>query len=130
MPLVNREYRDINLNFIPHPGTGDIDILKDAEAVKRSVKNLVLTNFYERPFQPNLGCGIAQLLFEPMTQITESQIKLAIEEVIRAYEPRALIISTVVKADIDYHRYSATITFSIASIREPLTISLFLERVR
>ena len=99
MPASIREYTDLNLSFSKHPVTGDVARLQGADAVKRSVKNLVMTNFYERPFQPSLGCGVYQTLFEPMTTITAQKLQTIITEAIEAYEPRVKLNGVIVKLD-------------------------------
>ena len=126
----NREYRDLDLNLIPHPVTGDVNILKESEAVKRSIRNLVFTNFYERFFRRDVGSGVVQLLFEPLTVISQRLIQTAIEDVIRNYEPRAEIISVDVRASVDENGYEASILFYIVNQIEPIQVDLFLKRVR
>ena len=84
----SRKFRDIDLDFGRNIVTNDVNVVEDVIAVKRSVKNLVQTNFYERPFQPELGCGIRELLFEPFTPMTKVFLQRKIEEVLINYEPR------------------------------------------
>ena len=84
-----RTFKDLNLDFARNTVTNDVVKIEDVEAIKRSVRNLVNTNFYERPFHPELGCGVRQLLFEPFTPVTSIFIKRKVEEVITNYEPRA-----------------------------------------
>ena len=130
MPLLQKDYSDINLSFAIHPVTGDIAKLTGSSAVKRAVQNLVLTNFYERPFQPTLGCGVQQTMFEPMTAITAIKIQNIITGVIDQYEPRVSLDSVVVQMDTDHNGYRVDITFHIVNISEIAQLSLFLERVR
>jgi hypothetical protein len=82
-------YKDINLNFTRHPITGDISKLSNVEAVKRSVRNLVNTNFYERPFHPEIGSDVRAILFEPVTSLVADVLKRYVEDVINNFEPRA-----------------------------------------
>ena len=84
----SRKFKDIDLNFTRHPVSNDIGTLEDAIAIKRSVRNLIQTNYYERPFHPELGCGVRQLLFENYTPMTSIFLKRKIEEVLQNYEPR------------------------------------------
>ena len=91
-----RTYKDLNLDFTRNTVTNDVVKIEDVEAVKRAVKNLVQTNFYERPFHPELGCGIRSLLFEPFTPVTGIFIRRKVEEVITNYEPRVRLDQVVV----------------------------------
>lgn len=130
MPPIVRQFSDLDLDFIPHPVSGDIIPLKDADAVKRSVRNLVLTGIYERLFQPKLGSGITQLLFEPINPLTQTSIEVAIKDVLRQHEKRATILSVVVNVSPDENGYEVTLTFSVDQLSEILTVDMFLERVR
>lgn len=123
-------YTDIDLDFLPHPVTGDIRKKTDAEAIKRSVKTLVLTNFYERPFQPTIGSSVAGLLFEQMHPMTTVSIKDSITEVIRNFEPRVDLISVEVYPDYQDQKYDVTITFFVLNGNEPVTLEVVLERTR
>jgi phage baseplate assembly protein W len=126
----NREYKDFSLDFTEHPVTGDVLKLSGDSAVRRSVKQLILTNNYERPFQPDLGSSIVQYLFENVTPITGELIKRAIDGVIRKYEPRAEIVRIDVEVDPDKNGYQASITFFVLNGIEPITVDVFLERAR
>ena len=86
-----RVYKDLNLNFSTNPVTQDVTIVTDVNAVKRSVRNLLLTNHYDRPFHPEIGSNIPYLLFENFGPVTGNQISRAIEEVITNFEPRAIV---------------------------------------
>lgn len=130
MVKVNREYRDLDLNFEAHPVLGDVNILKEAEAVKRSIRNLILTDNYERFFNPELGSGITQLLFELVSPITERRIVTAITDTIVTYEPRADLIDVDVRVNEEQNGYTATITFYIVNLVDPISMFVFLERVR
>ena len=124
-------FKDFNLNFSKHPITGDIAKLTDIAAVKASVKNLVLTNFYERPFHPEIGSDVRNALFENMTPQIATRLGRNIEDVIVNFEPRAELISVIVNANIDRNAYEATIKFNVVnSETEEQTLNLFLERLR
>lgn len=124
-------YSDIALAFNPHPITGQIQRKLDDDAIKQSVKSLVLTNFYERPFKPDIGCSIRYLLFELFTPATKQMMENAITEVIRNYEPRAELLTVNVKENPDRHQLEATIIFRIKNRpNEPINLSVILERVR
>ena len=83
----SRKFRDIDLDFQRNFVTNDVAVVEDVIAIKRAVKNLVQTNFYERPFHPELGCGVRQLLFENFTPLTAIYMRRKIEEVLTNYEP-------------------------------------------
>ena len=101
----NKAYSDLNLNFNKNPATKDVAKLKDVEAVKRAVRNLILTNRFERPFHPEIGSDIRSLLFENMTPVVEVLLKDRIRETIEVYEPRADITDIVVTGDMDKNQY-------------------------
>ena len=117
-----RIFSDLNLNFTRNPATKDVAKLYDIEAVKRSVRNLINTNEGERPFQPTLGSGIRELLFENMSPIIETLIKDRIAETINVYEPRAELTSILIQGDIGFRVVNTT--------TEPVTITEFLQRLR
>ena len=99
-------YADIDLTFNQSPVTGDLALRFDDQAVIRSVVNLLLTNFYERPFQPNLGSNMNTFLFEPMTAITASALKTEVENVIKNYEPRVTIHTLEVTPNESHNLYN------------------------
>ena len=124
-------FKDFNFNFTRHPVTGDIAKLTNISAVKASVKNLVMTNFYERPFHPEIGSDVRRALFEPMTPQVASRLGRNIEDVIVNFEPRAELISVIVNARIDRNAYEATVKFNVVnSETDEQTLNLFLERLR
>lgn len=124
------KYTDLPTNLDIHPIKGDLMLLTNENAIKRSIINLMYTDRYERFFSPNIGAGLKAYLFENITRDTEFVIKERITETINNYEPRANLISVDVKAMPDDNAYSATITFSIANNVNPVTLGLVLRRVR
>lgn len=126
----SRKYFDLDLNFVANPVTGDVSRLTDDDAVIRSVRNLIFTNFYERPFHPEVGSGVRALLFENITPVTMINLKNAIEEVIKNFEPRVRLDLVVTRATIDSNKVEALIRFYILNNVQPTEISVFLERVR
>ena len=126
----NSLYTDLNLNFAKNPATKDISKLKDVEAVKRSVRNLILTNRFERPFHPEIGADIRALLFENMTPITEQLLKDRIQDVLEIYEPRAVLDDVIVQGDMDNNEYSATIKFYVREVPGINIVTEFLQRLR
>ena len=125
-----RRFRDIDLDFGRNVVTNDVNIVEDIIAVKRAVKNLVQTNFYERPFQPELGCGIRELLFEPFTPMTKVFLQRKIEEVLINYEPRINLQNVTVDDDQDNNRLVVDIFFYVVGVPGPQVVSTFLQRVR
>jgi uncharacterized protein len=126
----SRRWSDLDLDFRAHPVTKDIVIKTDVEAVKRSVRNLILTNRYERPFQPDIDGGVTRHLFELSTPHTKHDIETAVRIAISNFEPRAAVIDVVVGGDLDRNGFDVTITFRVVNTPDPVTIELFLERLR
>lgn len=123
-------YIDLDLNFNVHPIKKDINKHKDVKAVINSVKNLVLTNHYERLFHPEIGSNIRKMLFEPMDNITAIVIEREIREVIENFEPRVTIQTLDVVPYYDYDSFHVTLSFFIINRTEPITIKFLLERIR
>ena len=126
----SRPFRDIDLDFGRNTITNDVNVVEDVIAIKRSVRNLVQTNFYERPFQPELGCGIRELLFEPFTPMTKVFLQRKIEEVLINYEPRIQLQNVAVDDDQDNNRLVVDIYFYVVGVPGPQQVSTFLQRVR
>lgn len=124
------DFSDLDLDFIAHPTTGDIVKKTGVDALKRSVRNLILTNFYDRPFRSYIGSNAQKLLFENANPLTSNFLKDAINEVLTNYEPRIAVREIRVNFDIDNNGYNATIAFSIVNNNLPVVINLFLERIR
>lgn len=121
-------FKDFDLNFTAHPITGDVAMLTGEAAIKRSVKNLVLLNFYEVPFNPNIGSGVSRLLFEPYTPVTESNIEDAIFQVLDKFEPRINLLDVTAKGDPDRNNIDITLEFRIVNNPAPVTVEFVLER--
>jgi phage baseplate assembly protein W len=130
MSLIARTYTDIDLNFTKHPVTGDITKKKDISAISASLFNLFNTSNYERLFQPDLGSNLKQALFEPIDGITSALITDLIRNTIGNFEPRVQLEDLVVEPDYDNNGYRIFLTFFMINDPEPVTISLFLERLR
>ena len=126
----SRQFRDIDLDFNRNAVTNDVAVVEDVVAVKRSVKNLIQTNFYERPFQPELGCGIRELLFENFTPMTKIFLQRKIEEVLINYEPRIQLQNVAVDDDQDKNRLVVDIYFYVVGVPGPQVVQTFLQRVR
>lgn len=126
-----RLYKDIALSFERNAATKDVIVKKDVDAVKQSVRNLILTNHYERPFQPEIGSGISNLLFEPLDPITANSITRVIGEVITNFEPRAQLISVDAQPDYNGNSYEVTINFRVINVPgELVSLTTMLERSR
>ena len=127
----SRVYKDLNLNFTKNPVTGEIATLSDVNAVKRSVRNLLLTNHYDKPFHPEIGSNIPYLLFENFGPITGNQLARQIEEMITTYEPRANVESVECFPVSDSNRYDVRIYFYVENTPAELhEFQTFLEAVR
>ena len=127
----SRTYKDINLSFAKHPVTKDIATLTDVEAVKRSVRNLINTNFYEKPFHPEIGSDVRRVLFEPVSEPTANLLGRYVEDVIKNFEPRVELINVSSKANVDQNAYTVTIEFFVVnSPSGAQTVNVFLERLR
>ncbi len=124
------DYADLDLDFIPHPTTGDIIRKTGQDAIKRSVRNLILTNYYEKPFRPGIGSNALRLLFDNANPLTATFLKDAIMEVIRNYEPRVEMINVAVNFDIDNNGYNVDMQYVILNRNEPVITTIFLERIR
>ncbi len=126
-----RQYRDLDLFFSKKQGSGDVNKVTDIEAVKRSVRNLVLTNFYEKPFHPEIGSGIRDILFENMSPITASVLAKKVEDVIENFEPRARLISVRALPNLDRNEYEITIEFFVVNApTELVDMTVLLEVLR
>ena len=124
-------YKDIALSFEKNSNTKDVISKKDIEAVKQSVRNLILTNHYERPFHPEIGSNVTSILFEPMNPITANSLTRIIEEVIVNFEPRARLVSVDAKPNLDRNAYEVTISFYVRNIPgELVQLTTLLERSR
>jgi phage baseplate assembly protein W len=128
--MATPRYKDIDMDFKAHPTTGDAPIKEDIEAVKRSVRGLVLTSRHERPFQPQINSGIRHLLFEPLSPITAFQIRQNIINVLNQFEPRAELLEVQVIAQEEHNAFLVTIYFRVVNIPEPAMVNLTLERLR
>ena len=126
----NRTFKDLDLNFNIHPVKKDINTHSNEYAVINSIKNLVLTNHYERPFQPEVGSNIRRLLFENLDAVTAAQIQREIEETINNFEPRAGISRVTVVSAPDENGYKVELEFFVLNNTAPITINFFLERIR
>ena len=126
----SRDFIDLNLDFARNVVTNDIVKIEGVDAVKRSVKNLIQTNFYERPFHPELGCGVRELLFENFTPVTGIFIQRKVEEVITNFEPRARISQVAVNEQPDRNGIEVTVYFYVMNMPNPVSVTTVLQRIR
>ena len=125
-----RTYVDLDLDFTRHPVTNDVVKITDVDAVKRSVRNLINTQFYERPFHPELGCGVRDMLFENYTPMTGIFMRRKIEEVLRNYEPRANLSSIQVNEQMDRNAIDIVVNFYVLNLPNPVSVTTTLQRIR
>jgi hypothetical protein len=123
-------YSDFLVNFNAHPDNSQLIKNVNEDAIIRSLKNLLFTNKYERLFQPTIGSNLKNLLFEPVSPQTESNIKEEIKRLIENYEPRVNIVDLVVSAYPDRNAYIVSLTFYMTTIQDTLTINIPLIRVK
>ena len=126
----NRIYKDIDLDFGRNPVTNDVNKLTDVEAVKRSVRNLINTNHYERPFHPEIGSDVRAMLFEPMTPLTALNLQRKVAEVLNNFEPRISLQQVLASPDLDRNSYALKIMFYVVGSNQPVEVETFLERLR
>ena len=124
-----RWYTDIDLNLTPHPSSRDLTLKYDKDAVKRSLRNIMLTNDYERPFRPNFGANLRGLLFELADDITKLEIRNQITEAIEDYEPRVVIDKIYLNEDKSNNMF-VNIHYGVRGVQEPQELEVILQRVR
>ena len=123
-------YKDLNLDFQQNTATKDIQKMLDVESVKRSVRNLINTNHYEKPFHPEIGSNLRAMLFENITPQISHFIGKQIEMLIKNYEPRCRLIEVANKPNLDRNGYSVSISFYVVNSPNPVQVETFLERLR
>jgi len=125
-----RIYKDLDLDFGRNVVTNDVNKLDDAEAVKRSVRNLINTSHYERPFHPEIGSNVRAMLFEPMTPLVALNLQRKVQEVLVNFEPRARLVQIIAQPDIDRNRYGLQISFYVIGVPQIQVVESYLERLR
>jgi len=124
-------FSDVNVSFTPHPVTGKLPVLKNADAVKRAVRNLILTNFGERPYEPLYVGNVRAMLFENTDDpLIQDQLRRQIEGAIKNYEKRAKVESVVVDVKPDSNALVVKIRFMVFNERFPVDLEVAIERVR
>lgn len=123
-------FSDLDLSFIAHPITGNVGRKTNRESVRQSVKSLILTDYFERPFKSDIGCSIRYFLFELFTPPVKQQMERAIREVIKNYEPRADVFEVLVEERPDLNALTVSVAFMILNDPDPVILDVILERVR
>ena len=125
-----RVYKDLNLDFQANIATKDITKITDIEAVKRSVRNLINTNHYEKPFHPEIGSNLRAMLFELITPQMNHVISKQIELLIKNYEPRCRLVQVNTQPMFERNGYACQISFYVVNYPDPVIVESFLERLR
>ena len=126
-----RKYVDLDLFFEKKIPNNDVNTITDIQAVKRSVRNLVLLNPYEKPFHPEIGSGIRGMLFELMSPFVAAQLTKKVEDVINNFEPRARLVSVRSIPDYDRNAYEVSVEFYVVNApTELVDLTVMLERLR
>ena len=126
-----RQYTDLDLFFEKKSSDSDIQKVTDIQAVKRSIRNLVQLNTYDKPFHPEIAGGVREMLFENMSPVVSAMIARKIEDVIENFEPRARLVSVRSLPDLDRNAYEVIVEFYVVNApTELVDISLMLERLR
>ena len=127
---ISRTFKDLDLDFGLNSVTKDVNKLTDAEAIKRSVRNLINTNHYEKPFHPEIGSNLRAMLFELFSPQMNHAISKEIDLLIRNYEPRCRLVNVATIPDAERNRYQVSISFYVVNHPEPIIVETFLERIR
>ena len=130
MAKITRTFSDIDLNFTKHPVTQDVSKKFDDAAIKQSIKTLVLTRNYERPFHSEIGTPLSSLMFEQVSPVAAQLIKKVIEQTIVNFEPRVVLMDVQVKFSPDNNSVYCSITYRIVNTSTPQTVNLTLKRTR
>ena len=123
-------YKDLNLDFQKNIATKDVQKITDIESVKRSVRNLINTNHYEKPFHPEIGSNLRAMLFENITPQMNHAISKQIELLINNYEPRCRLVQVNTQPIFDRNAYACQISFYVVNYPDPVIVESFLERLR
>jgi phage baseplate assembly protein W len=130
MATLSKLYSDIDFTFTKKPVVGDVALSYDAQAVIRSIRNILLTRHYEKPFNPDFGSNIDAILFEMVSPLSATSLEREIRTAVENYEPRARLSEVVVNPQPDNNSYSVSLSFYIENATLPTTVTLLLERNR
>lgn len=123
-------YKDFNMNFVANPFTGDLSVLTNEKAIAQSLKNLLLTEYGEIPFYPEIGSGIRSMLFEPASTVATITLKEMILTTIQNYEPRISLRGINIKDDAESNSYIVEISYTITVSNDTYTASISLDRIQ
>ena len=127
-------YKDLSLFFTPNPVSGDVTMVTDVQDIKRSVRNLIMTNRFEKPFHPEVASHVRDLLFEPFSPVTINLLRNRIETVLTNYEPRVTLTDVQVEdpdfQKMDNNELNVRIFFTLKNDPEIQTVDVLLERLR
>ena len=129
MTTTNTTYSDLDIAFRAHPISGKLTRKTDSDAVKQSIKSLIMTDYFERPFKSDIGCGIHNYLFENFSPLVKQQIENSVKEVIENYEPRADVLEVLVSERPIDQSITASIIFMVKSNPDPIVLDVLLERI-
>lgn len=130
MAKTTRIFSDLDLNFKPHPVTGDLVRKLDDNAIKQALKNLILIKNFEKPFHSDIGTPVSALLFEPLTPVTALMVRRAIIDQVSNFEPRVVLLDVEVIASEEQNSLYVSIVFRIVNSERPITLDMTLERTR
>lgn len=130
MANITKLYSDIDFTFTKKPVVGDVALSYDTQAVTRSIRNLLQTKHYERPFNPGLGSNLETILFEPISPMSASSLESEIRVMIKNYEPRVSLTEVKVDPQEERNAYSISLTFFVENAVTPTTVTMLLERLR
>ena len=130
MTQTSRIYKDLDLDFIPHPVKKDVNRKIGVNAILQSLENLILLNHYEKPFHPEIGSNVRKMLFEQIDPVVASILSKEIRDVIENFEPRVNLQNVYVVENTDSNGFDVTIEFFMVNLPNPITVTFFLERLR
>jgi phage baseplate assembly protein W len=130
MATLSKLYSDIDFTFTKKPVIGDVALSYDAQAVIRSIRNILLTRHYEKPFNPDFGSNIDAILFEMVSPLSATALEREIRTSVENYEPRAKLSEIIVNPQPDNNSYSVSLSFYMENATLPTTVTLILERNR
>lgn len=130
METNSQKYSDFLSNLYPHPVSKDIVKFVNENAVVRSIRNLLMTDRFERLYQPNIGTDIRKMLFENISSVTAQNISVFVQDTIDKYEPRAKVVSIQVQPDEENNRYVVSLVVMIINKQDPISFNITLDRIR
>lgn len=124
------KYQDLNITMKPHPFTGDLMVKEDTESLKRAVMNIVLLNYYEKPFNPAVGTSVIGFLFANAGPAEKILLQISITNALAKFEPRVQVLSVEAEVDSNNQSISVRIFFTPLNSSIPVEVQFFLNRIR